>query len=57
MSFIPVSKVLPVQASKPVADSPYKNSFQTIPVAVSEAVNSKDDFATLWERINGGDKK
>lgn len=57
MSFVPVSKVLPVAASKPVADTPYKNTFQTTPANVSEAVNSKDDFAALWERINGGDKK
>ncbi len=57
MSFIPASTVLPVQASKPVADSPYKNTFQTTPAKVSEAVNSKDGFAALWERINGGDKK
>ena len=57
MSFVPVSKVLPVAASKPVADNPHKNTFQTTPARVSEAVNSKDDFAALWERINGGDKK
>ena len=57
MSFIPASKVLPVSASKPVADNPYKNTFQTAPARVSEAVNSKDDFAALWERINGEDKK
>ena len=57
MSFIQPSRVLPVHHVNPPSDSPYKQAFQTTPRSVTEAIHNKDEFAALWARINGEDKK